>query len=826
MPHLHLLGTPRIEDDHGPLTGAVAQRHRLALLALLALTPERTVARDTLVAMLWPEADAASGRNRLNVALHAIRSALGREVVRSEGDAVVLDDRAIEVDTCAFEAALDRGAHDEAVQLYDRPLLEGFHLDSAEFDHWADRERERLSGLHHAALEALAEEAAERDDHAGAAAWWRRRAAAEPFSARVTVRLMEALELAGERAEAIRAADRHARVLRDELDAPPNPDVEEVARRLRTEPRPVLTRLGPTPPSSAPRASTAVPPPPRRFRHLRRAVVATAGFAVLVTLVASRLLDSARPLAPIDRTVAVLPFRALGPDSSHAFERALHSEVMRRLTHVVELTVLSESAARSILEEAAPADEPTRPIARWLVRGDIQQIGHRVRIGVRLLDTRDDRQVWADHYDVELSADDMFRTQAEVARRIAEALEVRLTPGERRRLAAVPTANTNAYELYLQGLALDRVRPLSGDNIVRRIALLRQALELDPDFADGWAALADAYVDRAWSTGDRDTFGDSAIAAARRALEIDPEQAYAWTQLGDAWGLRTAGRGDPLEAYRKALSLQPSNFEAANNYVAHLRLRGHLAEAIRWSERAHRLSPRTVQHVSSLVYLNSLAGRDAVAGAWLLHGRAEGHDLVLIESRIELYHRGRLERVEELLPALERVRQTDVARRIAPALALYRRDWAAARDLYGVLNPVAPGSSMSRFHGLFYDRLGLAYALLHTGEPDEARRLARTVIEEARRPIADGSVDLAYWLSMVGAHIVLGDRTAALDWLEEAVDRGYRDGRTLRGAPVLDEIRDLPRFDEIVTRIEQLVAAEREALDGPGGEVVPSPAGQ
>ena len=232
-----LLGGLSLEGEQSGVARPAAQRHRLALLALLALAHPRGTSRHRLMAYLWPDRDEAHARNLLKQAVHALRKALGEGAILSAGDELRLDAGLVACDLLAFEAALATRELERAVGLYTGPLLDGFHLpNAAEFEQRMDVERDRLRRRFVEALETLAEQAAARRDWVGAVAWRRRVAAEEPYSGLVTVRLMEALDASGDRAGAINQARLHALLLQQQFEAAPDEQVVALAERLRTEP--------------------------------------------------------------------------------------------------------------------------------------------------------------------------------------------------------------------------------------------------------------------------------------------------------------------------------------------------------------------------------------------------------------------------------------------------------------------------------------------------------------------------------------------------------------------------------------------------------------
>ncbi len=233
---LKLFGGIALAGDTGPLTGPAVQRHRLALLALLAAAHPRTVSREKLMAGLWSERESEPARRLLNQAVHAVRQALGAEAILSSGEELQLNTDLVRCDLVAFEEALAGGELGHAVALYTGPFIDGFFLDDApEFERWVDRERDRLAAAYAKALEGLAEAAERAGDTGKAAEWWKTRAAQDPYDSRVALRLMRALEGIGNRAGALQLAVTHHQLLRDELGIEPPPEVRALVERLRQE---------------------------------------------------------------------------------------------------------------------------------------------------------------------------------------------------------------------------------------------------------------------------------------------------------------------------------------------------------------------------------------------------------------------------------------------------------------------------------------------------------------------------------------------------------------------------------------------------------------
>ena len=244
---LKLFGGASLEGPDGILVGRAAQRHRIALLALLSSAPTGGISRDKVVALLWPEADQERARHLLANSVYLLRQALGKEAIIGSEDVLWLDSDHLCVDVREFEDALRRGELEKAVYTYRGPFLDGFFLaGSQELGSWIERERERLAGLYAHALEKLAQAKEADEDFAAAAMWWGRLAAHTPHSSPVALRLMQALAAAGDTAGAIRHAQVHQARLRDDLGINPSPDVISFAESLRARSAPDTERSTPS----------------------------------------------------------------------------------------------------------------------------------------------------------------------------------------------------------------------------------------------------------------------------------------------------------------------------------------------------------------------------------------------------------------------------------------------------------------------------------------------------------------------------------------------------------------------------------------------------
>ena len=616
---LRLFGSPSLESD-GPVSGRATQRHRLALLALLAQAPGRRLSRDKLLAMLWPERDADRGRNLLKVATYVLREALGERALLSEGDDLRLNADIIRIDVAEFEAALEQDEPARAVALYKGPLLDGFFLSEApEFERWAERERARLADRYAGALGSMAEAAEAAHDIPRAVEWWKARAAHDPYDSRVALRLIKALEASGNRAGALQHASIHQRLLQEELGIGSAPDVAALAERLRQAPMPavpvsdrginapdVAETLRDAAPSAAAESAARVESLNRvqaspssqpntaswveRFPKWRAAAAALLTAIALIGAVWAGIPGPSDP----DPSIAVLPFANFSADADNEyFSDGLTEEIITRLAAVPELKVIS----RTSVMHYKGTKEPLREIADELnvahiLEGSVRLADGRVRISAQLIDTRTDEHLWAENYEYRLQ--DSFRVQEEIAQAVARALEVKLGERVRTLLVRRGTRDPEAYRFYRRGRFVWATRTREGHE--QALEYFQQAIARDSGYADAYAGMADVYLTAYQLNVTTLTPQESYSRlkwAAERALALDERSADAHTAFAVALWWQKNWPGAEREI-RRALELNPNHAMARSWYSLLLLGMGRPKEARRESHRASELDPFAV----------------------------------------------------------------------------------------------------------------------------------------------------------------------------------------------------------------------------------------
>jgi len=298
---------------------------------------------------------------------------------------------------------------------------------------------------------------------------------------------------------------------------------------------------------------------------------------------------------PIDidqNSIAVLPFANRSADAEDIyFTDGIHDDLLTQLSKVDAFSVIS----RTSVMEYRDTTKNLRQIARELsvaniMEGSVQRAGDRVRINVQLIDANTDEHLWAEIYDRELTTNNLFDIQSEIAQAIARALQATLTPSELASVADVPTEDVAAYDLYLQA------RRYAYNEIMAdyqtAIALYRESLALDPNFKLAWIGLARAHMTNYWQYGGDPANRDLARESIERARAIDANFAELYMAEGFYWYWGYLDYERALYNLGKAIEMMPGNDEAYmwRGWVS--RRAGLWEQALESMQQALRLNPR------------------------------------------------------------------------------------------------------------------------------------------------------------------------------------------------------------------------------------------
>lgn len=306
--------------------------------------------------------------------------------------------------------------------------------------------------------------------------------------------------------------------------------------------------------------------------------------------------DSDVPWPVVENSIAVLPFRDLGPATEdNYFVEGISDDVLMQLAKLSSFhTVISRTSVEQYRDTAKSVPQIGKELrVEYIVEGSVQQVGDQVRINIQLLEAATGKQLLGKSYDRKLTIENVFLVQEDVARDVARTLRLTVTPHEDESLAKVPTNSLEAYRLYHLGVL--QVDKATVESVESAISLFKNAIRADPEFAQAYARLSLAYIYQYWGAG---TDGQDAFEKARlmgtKAIELDPELADGHVALGLVYGFGQRKQQSARDSFDKAIELSPRLAWAREAYGNTLLFFGQPDEAIVQLEVATRLSPREV----------------------------------------------------------------------------------------------------------------------------------------------------------------------------------------------------------------------------------------
>ena len=253
-------------------------------------------------------------------------------------------------------------------------------------------------------------------------------------------------------------------------------------------------------------------------------------------------------------SIAVLYFENLsGVKEDEYFRDGITEDIITELSKIKGLKIFPRPTVLAYRDKPVTPQEVGRALkAAYVLGGSLRRSGNRLRINTQLMDAQTDFPVWSERYDRELQ--DVFEVQDEIARKIADALRITLSPQERAAIAVKPTENLQAYDLFLRGKSY--ARRLTKQDLEFARQTFENAAALDPDFALAYAAIANVCAQHYYRHGHDAIWLDRARAAAERAAALSPDLPE--VAVGQAWVLYAAARYDEaITIVRRAIDRKP-----------------------------------------------------------------------------------------------------------------------------------------------------------------------------------------------------------------------------------------------------------------------------
>jgi len=513
--------------------------------------------------------------------------------------------------------------------------------------------------------------------------------------------------------------------------------------------------------------------------------------------------------SPSQKSIAVMPFANLSEDKANAyFVEGIQEEILTRLAKIADLKVISRTSTQHYKSVPENLSEIAKQLGvANILEGSVQKAADQVRVNVQLIQAASDSHLWADTYDRKLT--DIFGVESEVAKAIADALQAKLTGGEQRALAVKPTNNSEAYDAYLRGLALEARTTSSPDDSEKAVGFYERAVQLDPAFAIAWARLsranAQVYFGGLDRTATRRDAAQRALESAQRLQPNSPESllAKAYYQY---WVLRDYELAKATFGRVRELLPGSSDVPAALALIA--RRQGHWDQSVAYWEQTLTLDPRNIQWLGLAAETYAMLRQFPAA--------LKTYDRVLdiipnapdaVASKAKIYQaQGNLDQAGKLLgevsaqtPSfnvfLTKMNQLFLERHCDEAIQLIHKRLAESRD-------------RSDFEGLA-NQVFLVLAQRCVGDINGARATAQQLLpalDTLSKKDPDNAI-FAVVLSLI--HAVLGEKAEAIKEAERAIallpsvkdavaGPGYEENLASVEAMLGDKNRAIPRLQRLL----------------------------
>lgn len=483
------------------------------------------------------------------------------------------------------------------------------------------------------------------------------------------------------------------------------------------------------------------------------AILSLAVIALLATVGAMYLLRGSQHAASRPRIIslAVLPLSNLSGDASQDyFVDGLTDELITRLSKISALRVISRTSAMHYKDTRKTTPEIARELnVDAVLEGSVLRSGDRVRISAQLIQARSDQHLWAESYERDIR--DILVLQAEVARTIAEEINIQITPQERRKLVASVPVNPQAHDSYLKGLYY--WNKFTEEGMRNAVTSFEEAIRLDPGYAPAYAGLAHAYHELAYYVEPKEVM-PKAKEAAIRALKLDDTDAeahaaLAWIKWHYDWDWSGAE-----EEYRRAIESNPSSRLAHAQYAVYLDAMGRLKESLQEHKMVLELDPL------------SLIGRTSLGNTYYAARRfdeaAEQYQKTLeLDANFADAHAGlgmayaRQGKFQEAIAQLQKATQLDTD----------------------------PG---------FTESLAMVYAV--SGNRNEAGKILDLLVKSSRKRYVPP-------VGIATIYSAMGKQDQSCKWLERGYDARDSSLADIYVDPDLDGLRSNPCFRNLIRRM-------------------------
>jgi len=517
-----------------------------------------------------------------------------------------------------------------------------------------------------------------------------------------------------------------------------------------------------------------------------------------------------------DKSLAVIPFRndSPNPEDEEWFCNGMLEDILNGLSKIGDLKVLSRTDVEPYRDTTLTRPEIARALGvTYLIEGSVRKMGNRFRMTIQLIDAENGFHLWSNPYEGELGEDpiQIFQIQSNIAKEVASALNIILTPNEEQQIFNIPTNNLKAYELWARGR--QEMRNAWWGNFNERdyhakvaLELFNEALALDPEYPDALAAKGEVF------SYTRERYYDSTIYYCNKALELNPELPGAYWIRGFAY--------EKMQEYDLALKDYFKVTELAPNTPK-------IYKGIFRIYFQHKKDyPKALTYINKYIEEEPWQGHNDAGHLYNQIGdyeKAEYHFYKLIQSEhpyfgIHYYcltldvqgkHQEALNFLDSISDSLCN-EYKDLCFHKKWVHATFLKEFELADNYYKLLVDSAGGIGWMKF-----DSISLAYMYRNLGRDS----LAEITLDKIRRSFEyklktspDGHYPL---INMPSIYALLGDKEKAISYLSELIDQDYvvwglQD--MVKNSPLYENLWGDPKFEALVKRMQDDKAAIRAQI--------------
>lgn len=543
-------------------------------------------------------------------------------------------------------------------------------------------------------------------------------------------------------------------------------------------------------------------------------------------------------IASTDSSIAVLPFaNRSNVEDDLFFTDGIHDDLLTQLAKIDDLKVISRTSVMKYRDTEMTIPEIATELGvTTILEGGIQRAGKRIRINAQLIDVVTDEHLWAETFDREMTMENIFDIQTEITRQIVTAVKGELSETEQQSMGTVPTRNLAAYEAFLHARSATNRADYSKAKYIEAQPWAEKAVELDPEFAEAWAVLAEIHAQGIWQGYDSSPERRSAAREAlAKATQLDPGSASVKAAQADYLYRLEYNFPAALAMYRQAHASAPGNARILESMAVVMRRTGLWQESIETLEETLQLDPDNVSTAAtmteSLIIMNEWDRVEDMLSKWLIK-YPDSRTLKGQQVMAKLHHHGDLDSARELFDLLQPWGGY-VYRSAATRLLNYERnfeDLLVFIDSPEFAERIQLGSDLGLSKGITYHLMGdeeqarknlqqqvahslaqaptgafvdafelmkLATSWSYLGEPVKALETSRKAMEmlpQEKNHIFGSWIENNHTLILAMA----GKRDEALKRLAEKVDKAEGLPRwQLHLDPAWDFFRDDERFNEL-----------------------------